>query len=61
MSQVENRATNLEKLSKTRRDIWPSKPAALEWMKMRKGFQSWHPKVLEIYAVRIRHFRHSAE
>lgn len=38
--------------SRKRRDIWPSRAAALEMLHTRQAFQIWDPRVLEKFVVR---------
>ncbi|OBZ79895.1 hypothetical protein A0H81_00120 [Grifola frondosa] len=41
--------------TKTRKDIWPSRTAALEWFKKREPWRRWDPAVLQLltqYALR---------
>ncbi|KAI0061735.1 alpha/beta-hydrolase [Artomyces pyxidatus] len=36
--------------TKTRKDIWPSRAAACEWLSRRQPWKRWHPRILELFA-----------
>ena len=38
---------------KSKKDIWPSREAAREWMSHRSPWKRWDPRVLEVYLVRF--------
>lgn len=40
-------------VAKSKRDIWPSREAAHEWMSHRSPWKRWDPRVLEAYVVRF--------
>lgn len=39
-------------LAKHRKDIWPSRAAAREWLATRMPWRRWSPEVLDLYVVR---------
>ncbi|KAF9466486.1 alpha/beta-hydrolase [Collybia nuda] len=43
-------ANATKKFTLDRRDTWPSKKAALEWLGKRAPWKSWDPRVLRLYA-----------
>ena len=40
-------------LIKTRKDTWPSRDAAKTWLAKRPPWNTWTPRVLDLYVVRL--------
>src|ERR1700692_3034250 len=41
------------------KDIWPSRPAALEWFSKRIPWNRWDPRVLHLFVVSLFYFIYS--
>lgn len=39
-------------MTKTRKDIWPSREAARQWLAKRIPCKLWDPRILQLYVVR---------
>ena len=38
-------------LAKTRKDIWPSREDAHQWLAKRLPYKTWDPRILQLYVV----------
>lgn len=55
--QLQPSLTRIKEFARTRQDVWPDGAAAREWFAGQLPWSRWDPRVLDLYVVRIPHFK----